>query len=280
MNASSRACGPINELLFPPPSKQTLPPRLERLGLSMHAGSGACRPINEPFRQIALPPRLRCDFRRERRSGLRLFAKRPGTLAKEFRARCGVILDAAQDIGHCASYSHRLRNNSASGTAGIHKLGHRGFQIAKRMLQGDGMSVGFLCLALHLLRLRVSKFSSKLGNPGFLRSDRLRKSGDAVVDLTYFAIGLGGLFLGSLISKQKRLALPRNRGMSLLRGRMLGAERVQFGLLLPKLALHAINVTSQQYLASAGVPTLGTDPTLGLRRAGGPFRVISFGANE
>src|SRR5262249_15806633 len=211
---------------------------------------------NEPFRQIALPQRFRCDFRREPHSGWRLFAKRTGTLAKEFHARCGVILDAPQDIGHCASYAHRLRNNSASGTAGIRKLGHHGFQIAKRMLQGDGMSVGFLCLAFHLLRLRVSKFSSKLGNPGFLRSDRLRKSGDAVLDLTYFTIGLGGLFLSNLMSKQKRLALLHRRAMSLLGSRMLGAERIQFGLLVPKLALHAINFTSLTHLGCTRFVTL------------------------
>src|SRR6266852_3649071 len=58
-----------------------------------------------------------------------------------------------------------------------------------------------------------------------------------------FSIRLGGLFLGNLMSQQKRLALPHGRGMSLLGSRMLGAERVQFGLLVPQLALHAINFT-------------------------------------
>src|SRR5262249_39965169 len=128
----------------------------------------------------------------------------------------------------------------------------------KRMLQGAGMGVGFLCLALHLLRHRVSKFSSKLGNPGLLRSDRLRKSGYALLDLTYFAISLGSLFLSNLMSKQKRLALPRGRGMSLLGSRMLGAERVQFGLLVPKLALHAINFASLTHLGCTRYVTLAS----------------------
>src|SRR5215471_53804 len=251
---------------FPPPRKHTLPPSLEPLGLSLNASRGACRPINEPFRQIALPPQLWSGFRRERHSGWRLFAKRTGTLVKEFHARCGVIVDAPQDISHCASYAHRLRNNSASGTAGVHKLGHHGFQIAKRVFQGDGMGVGFVCLALRLLRHRVSKFSSKLGNPGFLRSDRFRKSGYAVLDLTYFVIGLGGLFLSSLMSKQKRLALPHPRGMSLSGSCMLGAERVQFGLLVPKLALHAINFASLTHLGCTRFVTLQVSQELQVRR--------------
>src|SRR5436309_1178776 len=214
MNASSRACVPISEpfrqiarLRYEywlwcdsrherhsgPPSKHTFRPTLESLGVSMNASNSTCGPTNEPFRHTPLPPRLRCEFRlgRERYIGRWLVAKRPSTLAEEFCAMRGIVIDVLQDIGHRASYAHRSRNHSASGTAGIHKLRHHGFQIAKRMLQGDGMGVGFLCLALRLLRLRVSKFSSKLGNPRLLRGNRPRKSGDAVLDLTYSAVRLG-----------------------------------------------------------------------------------------
>src|SRR6266571_4628396 len=88
----------INSRSFPPPSKQTLPPGVRARGLSMNAGSGTRPQVNEPFYQIALPPRLghefrlRCDLRCGRRGGW-LLAERPGTLAKQFRAICGVILD-------------------------------------------------------------------------------------------------------------------------------------------------------------------------------------------
>jgi len=229
MNAGSGARLPINEPFYQiARPEQTLPPGARAIGLSMNAGSGTRPQVNEPFYQIALPPRLghefrlRCDLRCGRRGGW-LLAERPGTLAKQFRAICGVILDLPQDIGHRASYAHRLRNNSPSGTAGICKFGHHGFQIAKRTLQGDCMGFGFSSLVL----LHVGKLGSNLGNPSFLRSDDASKSGDAVLDLTHFAIGLGGLVLtGHLMSKQKHPALAQGRGISLLGSCMLGAERV------------------------------------------------------
>jgi hypothetical protein len=143
----------------------------------------------------------------------------PGTLAKQFRAICSVILDLPQNIDHRASYAHRLHNDSPSGTAGIYKFGHRGFEIAKRTLQGDSMGFGFSCLAL----LCVGKFGSKLSNSSFLRSYHPSKSGDAVLEFPHFAIGLGGFVLTAY---RKRPALTHGRDMSLFESYILGAKRV------------------------------------------------------
>src|SRR5262249_2073811 len=95
---------------------------------------------------------------------------------------------------------------------------------------------------LHLLRFRMSKFSSKLGNPTSLRSKRPRKNRETVLGLTYPAIGLGNLVLVGP-SEQKRLVLPHGRGMSLSRSRILGTQHALSGLLVPKLAILVINFT-------------------------------------
>src|SRR5262249_25613602 len=154
VNALSGTSLPVNEpfrqIVRP---EHTLPPRARAIGIRMNALSDTSLPINEPFHQIALPSRLRPNFRlpcgiRCGRRGGRLLANCPGTLAKQFRAICSVILDLPQNIDHRASYAHRLHNDSPSGTAGIYKFGHRGFEIAKRTLQGDSMGFGFSCLAL------------------------------------------------------------------------------------------------------------------------------------